>query len=242
MKYFAYILTFFLSMSVFAQLNEDIRIPTLNQTAPSFVAQSTQGAIKFPEDFFGKWRIIFSHPADFTPVCTSEIWELAQIQDKFEELGTKIMIISTDGLHSHMSWIEAIEKLEYQGRKPAKVKFPIISDVNMKISKQYGMLHPYLNSTQNVRGVFIISPDNHVQYIAFYPSSVGRNMNEIIRVLHALQLTYNDKLLTPVNWVKGQDCMIAPPLNEKEAENFRAKYRDGYYSYNWFMWFMKMEK
>ncbi|OGU58509.1 MAG: hypothetical protein A2X64_01300 [Ignavibacteria bacterium GWF2_33_9] len=229
-------------MNLFAQIKEDLQIPTLNQVAPSFEAQSTMGTLKFPDDFYGKWRIIFSHPADFTPVCTSEIWELAQMQGKFDDLETKIMVISTDGIPSHFSWIEIMEKLEYQGRKPAKIKFPLISDVNMRISKLYGMQHPYTNSTKNVRGVFIISPDNRIQFIAFYPGTVGRNMDEIYRVLQALQLTYNDKLLTPVNWVKGQDCMIVPPSNEKEAEQFRAKNNEEYYSYNWFMWFMKMNK
>lgn len=241
MKYSIYILAIFISMNLFAQLNEDIKIPTLNQSAPSFTARSTMGEIKYPEDYYGKWRIIFSHPADFTPVCTSEIWELAQMQKEFEQLNTKIIVISTDGLNSHIQWIDAIEKLEYKGIKPVKINFPLISDVNMQISKLYGMQHPYLNSTQNVRGVFIISPDNRIQFIAFYPSSVGRNTDEIIRVLQALQLTYTQRFLTPVNWKKGEDCMIASPKTIQESDEMKAKNNSDYYSYNWFMWFMKMK-
>lgn len=221
---------------------EPNQIPTLNQSAPSFRAQSTMGEIRFPEDYFGKWRMILSHPADFTPVCTSEIWELAQMQDEFEELNTKLMVISTDGMNSHLQWIEDLESLEYQGRKPVKINFPLISDVNMKISKQYGMQHPYQNSTLNVRGVFIIGPDNRIHFIAFYPSNVGRNMDELKRVLMALQLTFNQKYLAPVNWQAGQDCMITSPKSKKEAEEMKAKNHPDYYSYNWYMWFMRMRQ
>ena len=242
MKLSLYIFLIFISMNLYSQLSGESKIPTLNQSAPSFTGHSTMGDIRYPEDFYGKWRIIFSHPADFTPVCSSEIWELAQMQDEFEKLDTKIMVISTDGLNSHMQWVQSLEALEYQGRKPVKIKFPLIADVNMTISKLYGMQHPYLNSTLNVRGVFIVGPDNRIQFIAFYPSSVGRNMDEIKRVLIALQLTYNQRYLTPVNWQQGQDCMIAAPKSVQEAEEMKAKNNPDYYNYSWYMWFLKMNK
>lgn len=221
------------------EIKKELRMPSLNELAPSFTAQSTEGTINFPNDFFDKWVIIFSHPADFTPVCTSEIWELSHMQEDFEKLNTKIMVISTDGLNAHMEWIKSIESMEYKDRKPAKVKFPLISDVNMTISKIYGMQHPYTNTTQNVRGVFIISPDDHIQYIAFYPSNIGRNMDEIKRVLVALQESHEKNVLTPVNWKKGDDYLLYAPLTRESAEKLKAQNDPNLYSYAWYMWFKK---
>jgi peroxiredoxin (alkyl hydroperoxide reductase subunit C) len=242
MKKYIYIIVILITNYSYSQSNKDIRIPTLNETAPSFTAHSTMGDIKYPEDFFDKWRMILSHPADFTPVCTSEIWELAQLQEDFEKLNTKLMVISTDGLNSHLQWIESMESIEYKGKKPAKIKFPLISDVNMTISKLFGMQHPYVNSTLNVRGVFIISPNNHIQFIAFYPSNVGRNVEELKRVLIALQTTYKGDYLTPVNWTKGDDCMLSAPKTIEEANQLKSKNDPDYYSYAWYMWFKKSKK
>jgi len=230
------------SMYVFAQSKKDVSIPSLNEAAPAFTAISTQGEVKYPNDFYNKWVIIFSHPADFTPVCTTEIWELAHHQDEFANLNTKLIVISTDGLNSHLEWIKSIESLEYKGMKPTKIKFPLISDVNMSISKMYGMQHPYENSTQNVRGIFIISPKGYIQYIAFYPSYVGRNINEIIRVLTALQESYVNDVLTPVNWQKGDDYLLLPPKSIEMSEKMKEKNDPNFYNYNWYMWFKKNNK
>ncbi len=239
MKYLIYIALLLAGTNLFSQANKELGIPTLNQVAPSFTAQTTEGTINFPDDYFNKWKIIFSHPADFTPVCTSEIWELAHLQDDFENLNTKIFVLSTDGINSHLEWIKSIESMDYKDRKAAKVKFPLIADVNMSISKLYGMQHPYSNSTLNVRGVFIISPDNHIQYIAFYPSIVGRNMNEIKRVLIALQESHDKNVMMPVNWQHGDDYLIPAPKTREESEKLKAKNDPDFYSYSWYMWFRK---
>lgn len=239
MKTYIYILLLIIGTSLFAQQSKEFRIPSLNETAPSFKAQSTMGDINFPDDYFNKWKIIFSHPADFTPVCTSEIWELAQSQEDFAKLNTKILVISTDGINSHIEWVKSLESMEYKNRRPVKINFPLISDVNMSISKLYGMQHPYMNSTLNVRGVFIISPDNHIQFIAFYPSNIGRNIDEIKRTLTALQESYSKNVMTPVNWQKGDDYLIPPPKSIKESEKFAGKNDSDFYSYTWYMWFKK---
>ena len=173
--------------------DRNFRIPLIGESAPSFTAESTNGSINFPADYGRKWKILFSHPQDFTPVCSSEILELAYLQEKFDSLGVKIAIVSTDPLSMHDQWKKALEDLNINNRGKVKIKFPIIDDEHIVVSKAYGMIHPETNSTRSVRGVFIIDPDNIIQAIYFYPMNVGRNTDEILRMISALETTRSNK-------------------------------------------------
>jgi peroxiredoxin 2/4 len=212
-------------------------IPLIGEPAPSFIAESTNGTIKFPEDFGRKWKILFSHPQDFTPVCSSEILELAYLQDEFEKLGVKLAIVSADPLSMHEQWKKALEALNPDNRGMVKIKFPIIDDENISISKEYGMIHPGTNSTRSVRGVYIIDPDNTIQAIYFYPMSVGRSTDELLRVISALQTTTASRVLTPVNWKAGNDVLIPYAPGKEVLTTDKAP--EGYYALAWYMWYKK---
>lgn len=213
------------------------RIPLIGESAPSFTAESTNGTINFPSEFGRKWKILFSHPQDFTPVCTTEILELAYMQDEFDKLGVKLVVVSTDPVDTHIQWKKSMETLNLNNRGPVKIKFPLVDDKNVSISKLYGMIHSATNSTQSVRGVFIIDPDNIVQAIYFYPRSVGRNTDELVRVVTALQATTANKVLTPVNWRAGNDLLV--PIPPKTDANSTSAVPAGYYSPVWYLWFKK---
>jgi peroxiredoxin 2/4 len=213
------------------------RIPLIGETAPSFVAQSTNGEINFPSDYGRKWKVLFSHPQDFTPVCTSELLELANLQTEFEKLGAELVCISADALDTHVQWKKAMEGITYKDREPVKIKFPIIDDENLAVSKMYGMIHPETNTHRDVRGVFIINPDDVIQAIYFYPMQVGRNTDELVRVLTALKTTYKEKVMTPANWKAGNDVLI--PYPPREVETNPQAVPEGYYNLSWFMWYKK---
>jgi peroxiredoxin 2/4 len=217
--------------------DRNFRIPLIGESAPSFTAESTNGLINFPEDYGRKWKILFSHPQDFTPVCSSEILELAYLQEKFDSLGVKIAIVSTDPLSMHDQWKKALEDLNINNRGKVKIKFPIIDDEHIAISKAYGMIHPETNSTRSVRGVFIIDPDNTIQAIYFYPMNVGRNTDELLRMVSALETTRSNKVLTPVNWRAGQDVLV--PFNPSKDVVKPETIPDGYYALSWYMWYKK---
>lgn len=192
----------------YAQKETLTRIPLLGEDAPSFTAQTTNGILNFPNDYGKRWKILFSHPADFTPVCSTEILELAQMQNDFDELGATLAIISTDQLSRHYAWKKALEEISYQGRQPVKIKFPLIEDMDRSISNSYGMISSKINATKGVRGVFIIDPENKIASINFYPMSVGRNMAELKRSLVALQTTQKQQVLMPANWNPGDDVLL----------------------------------
>lgn len=213
----------------------------IGSKAPSFKTNSTQGEINFPDDFYAKWKIIFSHPADFTPVCSTELLELALLNKEFKKKNTELLVLSTDGLNSHIEWVKSLESVEYKGQKGIKIDFPIVTDLNMEISKKYGMLHPGFSSTKTVRGVFIINPDNKIEAIFFYPYTIGRNFDEIVRTLTALQLNYKKDYLIPANWTEGNDVLIQSPASIEESEKLAKKENKDLYSLNWYIWFKKME-
>jgi peroxiredoxin 2/4 len=217
--------------------DRNFRIPLIGEPAPSFVAQSTNGTVNFPMDCGRNWKILFSHPQDFTPVCSTEILELAYLQGEFDKLGVKIAVMSTDKLDTHVQWKKAMEGLKYNEREPVKINFPLIADENLTISKEYGMIHSASNTTKDVRGVFIIDPDNIIQAIYFYPKSVGRNTDELVRVVTALQKTSADKVMTPANWKAGNDVLIPVPPNTDPDKP--AMVPEGYYNIAWFLWFKK---
>ena len=189
-------------------------IPLLGDAAPSFTAESTNGKIKFPADYSGKWVILFSHPADFTPVCSSELLELGALQGDFDQLGVKLIVLSTDDIDKHNQWIKSIETLRYKDRQPVSIKFPLIADKDHEVSKKFGMLHPATNSTRDVRGVFIIDPSNKIRALFFYPMEVGRNIDEIKRTLVALQITDSKHVLTPANWQPGNEVLVKATNND----------------------------
>ncbi len=224
-KIFLFVILFFAIGQVWSQSKNDksavnSRIPLLGETAPSFKAESTRGTIEFPADYGRKWKIIFSHPEDFTPVCTSEIMELALMQPDFKSLNCALVIISTDDIARHKGWEKAIEDMASdKNNEPVKIKFPLVDDSKMNISWEYGMINPTVDSRHAVRGVFIVDPDNKIRNISFYPSEVGRNMGEIKRTLIALQTADKNTVLTPVNWEPGKDVLLPYP---KSVEYYKT--------------------
>ncbi len=188
------------------------RLPLIGEKAPSFKAETTQGMINFPEDFKGKWVVFFSHPADFTPVCTTEFMTFASMQPEFEKLNCQLIGLSIDSTYSHIAWLRTIkEKICYKDMKDVEVTFPVISDLTMEVSKAFGMLQPAASNTQAVRAVFIIDPQAVVRAILYYPLSNGRNMQEVKRLLTAMQLSDAEQIATPANWQPGDDVIVPPP-------------------------------
>ncbi len=220
----------------------NVRIPLIGEQAPKFTAESTMGTITFPDDNNTKWTILFSHPADFTAVCSTEILEVAALQDEFEKLNTRVMVISTDAVSSHIQWVKSLESVTYKDRPPMKIKFPIISDKSLEVSRKYGMIHSYSSTTKDVRGVFIISPDDKIQGIFFYPMNVGRNLDEVVRTLTAMQTAEKHTILTPANWKPGHDVMIPSPKTTAEADKLAQKDNPELYSITWYMWFKKLKE
>jgi peroxiredoxin 2/4 len=217
--------------------DRNFRIPLIGEPAPSFTAESTNGPINFPEDYGRKWKILFSHPQDFTPVCSSEILELAYLQQEFDNLGVKIAVVSTDPVSMHQQWKKAMEELNLNNRGTVKIKFPLIEDENVAISKQYGMIHPESNSTKSVRGVFIIDPNNIIQALYFYPMNIGRSTDELLRMVTALKTTAAEHVMTPVNWKAGNDVLI-PYVPGKKQDKDGAE-ADNYYALTWYMLYKK---
>lgn len=234
------IVLFFTVIQAWSQGKYTTRIPLIGEDAPSFTAESTNGQITFPDNFGSKWKILFSHPADFTPVCSSELLELAQMQNDFDKLDTKIAVISTDTLYKHQSWKKSLETLKYKGRDPVKINFPLIDDNSCYASKKYGMLHSPTSTVKDVRGVFIIDPKNKVRAIYFYPMEIGRNMDEIRRSIVALQTADSHKVLTPANWKPGDDVMIPHVNSPEEAKKLASGNNEDIYSVSWYMLFKKL--
>jgi peroxiredoxin 2/4 len=219
--------------------NEDrnFRIPLIGEIAPSFTAESTNGTIDFPDDFGRYWKILLSHPMDFTPVCSTEMLELARLQDQFNKLGVKLAVVSTDKMETHIQWKKALEMLKLKDQDLVKIKFPIVSDENYVISKQYGLIHKKEASNKCIRSVFIINPDNIIQAIYYYPVNFGRSTNELVRTIMALQLTAKEKVLTPANWTQGNDVLLRTP--PKIDYNTPSSELAGYYNPVWFLWYKK---
>ena len=184
----------------------------LGSTAPDFEADTTEGHIKFHEWLGGSWGVLFSHPKDFTPVCTTELGTVARIKPEFDKRGVKVIALSVDPVESHKRWISDIEETQ-----SIKMNFPIIADVDSKVSHLYGMIHPEAAATVTVRSVYIIDGNKKVRTTIQYPPSTGRDFNEILRVIDSLQLTDNYKVATPANWKDGGEVVIVPSLTD-EAE------------------------
>jgi len=215
---------------------QNSRLPLIGEKAPAFKAETTQGPIVFPDDYKGKWVIFFSHPADFTPVCTTEFMTFASMQDEFKALNTELLGLSIDSTYSHIAWLRTIqEKIEYKGMKKVEVTFPVISDLTMEVSKKYGMLQPSASTTQAVRAVFIMDPETTVRAILYYPLSNGRNMQEIKRMLIAMQHSDEHNVATPANWEIGDDVIVPPPGSCGTAKERVDKAGKDYECLDWFL-------
>ena len=185
------------------------QMPRIGDKAPEFKAVTTQGDIDFPKQYKGSWVILFSHPADFTPVCTSEFMTFAAREKEFNKLNCKLVGLSVDGLYSHIAWLRTIkEKMEWNGMKDIEVTFPLIEDITMEVSKKYGMIQPGESSTKAVRAVFFIDPKGIIRTIIYYPQSTGRNFDELLRVLKSLQTADAFSVATPADWNPGDDVIV----------------------------------
>lgn len=217
-------------------------MPRIGDKAPSFKAVTTQGEIVFPEQYQGSWVILFSHPADFTPVCTSEFMTFATLENQFTEVNCKLVGLSVDGLYSHIAWLRTIkEKIEYKGMKNVEVKFPLIEDITMEVAKKYGMMQPGESSTKAVRAVFVIDPRGIIRAIIYYPLSLGRNFDELYRVVVALQTADEFKVATPADWRPGDD-VIVPPAGSCGVAKERMEGKDDIKCYDWFFCTKKIDK
>ena len=217
-------------------------MPRIGDKAPEFKAVTTQGEINFPADFSGSWVILFSHPADFTPVCTSEFMTFATMAEKFEKANTKLVGLSVDGLYSHIAWLRTIkEKIEYKGKKEVEVKFPLIEDITMSVAQKYGMLMPGESSTKAVRAVFFIDPKGTIRTILYYPLSLGRNFEEIYRVVLGLQTADAFSVALPADWQPGDD-VIVPTAGSCGVAKERMENKDEMKCYDWFFCTKKLDK
>lgn len=223
--------------------NEINTMPRIGDQAPAFEASTTQGKIKFPEDFKGKWVILFSHPADFTPVCTSEFMTFGKMAKEFEALNCQLLGLSIDGLSSHIAWLRTIkEKIEYKGMKNIDVRFPLIDDISMNVAKKYGMIQPGESQTAAVRAVFFIDPKGVIRAIIYYPLSLGRNFQEIKRALIGLQTCDNFGVALPADWQPGDDVIVPTAGTMDIADERMSEKKEGMICYDWFFCTKKLPK
>lgn len=193
----------------------------IGDEAPDFQAKTTVGDIRFHDYIDGSWAVLFSHPKNFTPVCTTELGYTAKLHDEFAKRGVKVLGLSVDSLDNHPAWDKDIAETQGQG-----VNFPLIADEDRSISEAYGMIHPNASDTMTVRSVYVIGPDKKVKLSLQYPASTGRNFDEVLRVIDSLQLTAQHKVATPVNWKSGEEVIIVPAVSDEEArERFPGGWR-----------------
>ena len=184
----------------------------LGDIAPNFTAKTTEGELEYYNWLGDKWGLLFSHPADFTPVCTTELGYTAKLKDEFAKRNVKVLALSVDGIESHHEWVKDIEETQQ-----VTMNFPIIADPDKKVATLYDMMHPNASEKFTVRSVFVIGPDKKIKLMITYPASTGRNFNEILRVIDSLQLTANYSVATPLNWKEVEDVVIAPAISDEEA-------------------------
>lgn len=220
-------------------MEDFIRMPLIGDKAPAFEAVTTQGNIKFPEDFKGKWVILFSHPADFTPVCTTEFMTFGSMIDQFDALNVQLLGLSVDSLYSHIAWLRKIRELEWKDKKHIDITFPLIEDIRMDIAKQYGMIQPGASNTQAVRAVFVIDPKGIVRTILYYPLSTGRNFDEIKRIVIALQKADRENVATTADWREGDDVIVPTAGSCGTARERMENPEKDTYCLDWFLCFKK---
>ena len=217
------------------------RIPLIGEDAPAFTATTTQGTVNFPADYKGKWVILFSHPADFTPVCTTEFMTFATMQPQFRALNCELVGLSIDSNYAHIAWLRTIrEKVAYKGMKDVEVAFPVIADVKMEVAMKYGMVQPSADDTKAVRAVFFIDPAGKVRALIYYPLSNGRNFAEIKRLLIAMQTSDANGCATPADWQPGDEVIVPPPGSCGLARQRVESPDKDATVYDWFMTFRKL--
>jgi len=222
-------------MTVIDTPESAVGMPRIGDPAPAFTAATTQGDINFPADYAGKWVILFSHPADFTPVCTTEFMTFASMAEQFAAYNTELVGLSVDGLYSHIAWLRTIkDKIAFRGMRDVEVTFPLIEDVSMEVAKKYGMIMPGEASTKAVRAVFVIDPTGTIRAVIYYPLSLGRNFDELLRVIKALQTADHFDVATPADWRPG-DAVIVPPAGScGTAKQRMENHGEGVECEDWF--------
>ena len=217
------------------------RLPLIGEPAPHFEAVTTNGPISFPEDYKGKWAILFSHPADFTPVCTTEFITFARLQEEFAEMNTELIGLSVDGLQAHIAWIRSMKDIEFRGEKGADVRFPVIVDISMDVSEKYGMIQPAQSTTSAVRAVFVVDPEGIIRTILYYPQELGRNFDEIKRIVQGLQKA-DEGFALPADWRPGEPVIIPPANTVEKAEKSANLDEDGVRAETWWLVFKDEDK
>jgi len=209
------------------------QFPLIGDQAPGFEAESTDGKIDFPKDYSGKWVILFSHPADFTPVCTSEFVLFGSVAHEFKKLNTELLGLSIGEIKKHHEWKRSIkDKIVFQGIKNQEIRFPIIADTDQEIAWRYGMLHPTVSDTRTVRAVFVVDPLGVIRAINYYPPEVGRNVSELKRLVIALQTSDAHQVATPANWEPGEDVLVKP--GDKSSPDKKCQ--------EWYFCFQQLDK
>jgi len=206
-------------------------LPRIGDPAPQFTADTTFGTLKL-EDFKDSWLILFSHPADFTPVCTTEFIAFAEIHPQLRELNCELMGLSVDSVYSHIAWVRNVKE-----KMGVEITFPVIADLNKEVSVKFGMIHPAQSKTETVRCVFIMDPQSIVRTILYYPLTTGRNMQELLRIIDALQTTDEHKVATPANWNPGDPVVVPPPGTTEQAEE---RVKEDYDCKDWYLCFKKL--
>ena len=220
---------------------EDSAMPLIGDTAPAFTAKTTDGIVRFPNDFSGSWVILFSHPMDFTPVCTTEFLSFQSLLKDFQKLNTDIIGLSVGAIFSHLAWFRSIyNEVEFNDLKKINITFPVIADIDLKISKLYGMIHPNASDTTTVRAVFIIDPQGKIRTILYYPQNVGRNIKEILRILTALQTSDSFSVSTPANWIPGESVIEPAPQTTKDMQKRIAAHDKHTNRQSWYLTFHEL--
>ncbi len=225
------------------QETKTFTMPRIGDKAPQFTAVTTQGTINFPSDYAGKWAILFSHPADFTPVCTTEFMTFAKMDQEFKDLNCQLVGLSVDGLFSHIAWLRNIkEKIEYKGMKNMEITFPLIEDLSMNVANLYGMIQPGNSTTSAVRAVFFVDPQGVIRTIMYYPASLGRNFDEIKRVLIGLQTADAFSVAIPADWRPGDEVIVPPAGSCGVAKERVEQQEEGVTCLDWYLCTKKLSK
>lgn len=217
-------------------------MPLIGDPAPEFSAMTTNGPINFPADYAGQWVVLFSHPSDFTPVCTSEFMAFAALQEELAEINTALVGLSVGSVSSHLAWIDAIHDIKWRDWENVDITFPVIDDIGMHVARLYGMIQPNASGTHAVRAVFIIDPKGIVRTIMYYPASTGRNMGEILRVVVALQTSDAFKCSTPADWMPGDPVLVGAPQTSDDMRKRQARKDKSMDMRAWFMTFKPLSE
>lgn len=219
--------------------NKEPRVPRIGDMAPEFHAVTTQGEVNFPKDYLGSWVVLFAYEADFTPVSTTEIMMLASMYQEFKAIGATIICISTDSIYSHIAWLRKIKELSWKEIKHIEIGFPLISDNTTEITRKYNMMYTNQSTAFKINSCCIIDPKGRLRLLHYDPTAVGRNSNEILRQLIALQKTDQDMIVTPVNWIPNEDIILTPPKACKAAIELNDNIKEGQYFLDWFLCFQQ---